>query len=161
MKLSFELNGRKYSKEADPSKRLIDFLRDDMGLTGTKEGCGEGECGSCTIIMDRKAVLSCMVLVGQINNRVLLTVEGLSDGDELSELQKAFIRQGAVQCGYCTPGMLMSATALLMENDSPTEEEIRTALAGNICRCGDYSAIVDALKEASETEREKRTLGRI
>lgn len=154
MILNFELNGIKYAKEADPSKRLIDFLRDDMGLTGTKEGCGEGECGTCTIVVDKKAVHSCMMLTGQINNKTLLTVEGLAVGSELSPLQKAFIKHGAIQCGYCTPGMLMSATALLYENEDPTEEDIRTALAGNLCRCGDYSAIVDAVKETAKLIQE-------
>lgn len=149
MVLEFELNNKKYIKEVDPSVRLLDFLRDEMGLTGTKEGCSEGECGSCTIIMDRKAVHACMVLTGQIRNKSILTVEGLAEGDDLSPLQKAFIEHGAIQCGYCTPGMLMSATALLYENPDPSEEEIRIALAGNLCRCGDYSAVVDAVKAVS------------
>ncbi|MDD4160568.1 MAG: (2Fe-2S)-binding protein [Synergistaceae bacterium] len=150
MILEFNLNGNKYIKDTDPSKRLVDFLRDDMGLTGTKESCGEGECGACTVIVDRKAVSSCLVLTGQINHKSVLTVEGLADPDgSLSPLQKAFIKHGAVQCGYCTPGMLMSATALLYENHTPTEEDVRIALAGNLCRCGDYSAIVDAVLDVA------------
>ena len=123
-----------------------------MGLTGTKEGCGEGECGACTVILDKKAVHACLVLTGQINKKSLLTVEGLAQHGEPSPLQKAFIKHGAVQCGYCTPGMLMSASALLMETPRPTEAEVRLALAGNICRCGDYSAIVDAVLDAAEAE---------
>ena len=150
--ISFELNHKKYRMNVDPTKRLVDFLRDEMGLTGTKEGCGEGECGACTVILDKKAVHSCLVLTGQINKKSLLTVEGLAQNGEPSPLQKAFIKHGAVQCGYCTPGMLMSASALLMENPRPKEAEVRLALAGNICRCGDYSAIVDAVLDAAEAE---------
>ena len=150
MIIEFTLNGEKYKKNADPGKRLVDFLREDMGLTGTKEGCGEGECGACTVVLDGRAVHSCLVLAGQINGKRLLTVEGLARGGELSPLQKAFIEHGAIQCGYCTPGMLMSSAALRAENPSPTEDEVRTALAGNICRCGDYSAIIDAVLDAAE-----------
>lgn len=152
MMISFELNHKKYRMNVDPTKRLVDFLRDEMALTGTKEGCGEGECGACTVILDKKAVHACLVLTGQINKKSLLTVEGLAQNGEPSPLQKAFIKHGAVQCGYCTPGMLMSASALLMENPRPTEAEVRLALAGNICRCGDYSAIVDAVLDAAEAE---------
>ena len=152
MMISFELNHKKYRMNVDPTKRLVDFLRDEMGLTGTKEGCGEGECGACTVILDKKAVHACLVLTGQINKKSLLTVEGLAQNGEPSPLQKAFIKHGAVQCGYCPPGMLMSASALLMENPRPTEAEVRLALAGNICRCGDYSAIVDAVLDAAEAE---------
>ena len=152
MMISFELNHKKYRMNVDPTKRLVDFLRDEMGLTGTKEGCGEGEYGACTVILDKKAVHACLVLTGQINKKSLLTVEGLAQNGEPSPLQKAFIKHGAVQCGYCTPGMLMSASALLMENPRPTEAEVRLALAGNICRCGDYSAIVDAVLDAAEAE---------
>ena len=150
MIIEFTLNGEKYKKNADPGKRLVDFLREDMGLTGTKEGCGEGECGACTVVLDGRAVHSCLVLAGQINGKRLLTVEGFARGGELSPLQKAFIEHGAIQCGYCTPGMLMSSAALLAENPSPTGDEVRTALAGNICRCGDYSAIIDAVLDAAE-----------
>lgn len=155
MRIEFELNGEKRVKNADPCKRLVDFLREDMGLTGTKEGCGEGECGACTVVLDGRAVHSCLVLAGQIKGKRLLTVEGLSRGGELSPLQRAFIDHGAIQCGYCTPGMLMSAAALLIENPSPTEDDVRISLAGNICRCGDYSAIVDAVLDAAETYRKE------
>ena len=150
MIIEFTLNGEKYKKNADPGKRLVDFLREDMGLTGTKEGCGEGECGACTVVLDGRAVHSCLVLAGQINGKRLLTVEGLARGGELSPLQKAFIEHGAIQCRYCPPGMLLSSAALLAENPSPTEDEVRMALAGNICRCGDYSAIIDAVLDAAE-----------
>ncbi len=149
MIIDFELNHKKYRMNVDPAKRLIDFLRDEMALTGTKESCGEGECGACTVVIDKKAVHACLVLTGQINKKSVLTVEGLSQNDEISPLQKSFISHGAIQCGYCTPGMLMSATALLMENPHPTEAEVRLALAGNICRCGDYSAIIDAVLDTA------------
>jgi len=151
MIIKFMLNGKKYEMNVNPEQRLIDFLREDMGLSGTKEGCGEGECGSCTVIIDKKAVHSCLVLVGQIQNKQILTVEGLSE-KELNNLQKAFIKHGAVQCGYCTPGMLMSATALLYENAHPSEEEIRIAMAGNICRCSGYTSIIEAVKDAANSE---------
>ncbi|MEA5035107.1 (2Fe-2S)-binding protein [Cloacibacillus evryensis] len=156
MLINFILNKKEYTVDADPSKRLIDFLREDMGLTGTKEGCGEGECGTCTVIMDGKAVSSCLVLAGQLNRKSITTIEGLAVNSSLSVLQKSFIEHGAVQCGYCTPGMLMSATALLEEAPEPTEKEIRTALAGNICRCADYSAIVNAVADAAKTINDEK-----
>lgn len=150
MRIKFKLNGKNYIKNVIPHKRLVDFLREDMGLTGTKEGCGEGECGSCTVMLDNRAVHSCLVLTGQIDGKNVVTVEGLAPGDgSLSPLQRAFIKHGAIQCGYCTPGMLMSAAALLLENPLPSEQEVRTALAGNLCRCGDYSAIIDAVLDAA------------
>lgn len=154
MKINFVLNGKKYQMDVDPKQRLIDFLRGEMGLTGTKEGCGEGECGSCTVLMDRKAVHACLVLVAQIRDKEIMTVEGLSQNGELSKLQQSFIEHGAIQCGYCTPGMLMSATALLYENPHPSIEEIKIALAGNICRCSGYSAIIAAVKDAAEAREE-------
>ena len=154
IKISFTLNGQQVSRETRPNKRLVDFLREDCGCLSVKEGCGEGECGTCTVIVDRKAVHSCLMLTGQIDGRSVLTVEGLAgENGELSPLQAAFIKHGAIQCGYCTPGMLMSAAALLYENPDPTEDEIRTAIAGNLCRCGDYSAIAKAVKEAAEVLR--------
>jgi len=152
MRIDFILNGKKYDMDVNPELRLVDFLRDDMGLTGTKEGCGEGECGSCTVIVDKKAVHSCLILVPQIRGKEILTVEGLSKNGELSRLQKSFIEHGAVQCGYCTPGMLMSATALFYENPDPSIEEIKIAMAGNICRCSGYTAIIDAVKDAAESK---------
>ena len=152
MIINFILNGKAYQMDVDPRQRLIDFLRENMGLTGTKEGCGEGECGSCTVLIDKKAVHACLVLVAQIRDKEIITVEGLANNGELSKLQKSFIDHYAVQCGYCTPGMLMSATALLYENPHPTVEEIKIALAGNICRCSGYSSIIEAVMDAANSE---------
>ena len=149
MIVTFILNGQPVSKDLDPSRRLIDVLREDFLLTGAKEGCGEGECGSCTILMDGLPVHACMVLAGQLDGHRLLTIEGLSASGELAILQQAFIENNAVHCGFCTPGMIMSAKGLLLQNPDPTEEEIRTAISGNICRCSDYRQIVMAVKDAA------------
>ena len=149
MIVTFILNGQPVSKDLDPSRRLIDVLREDFLLTGVKEGCGEGECGSCTILMDGLSVHACMVLAGQLDGHRLLTIEGLSASGELDILQQAFIENNAVHCGFCTPGMIMAAKGLLLQNPDPTEEEIRTAISGNICRCSDYRQIVMAVKDAA------------
>jgi len=149
MIVTFILNGQPVSKDLAPSRRLIDVLREDFLLTGAKEGCGEGECGSCTILMDGLPVHACMVLAGQLDGHRLLTIEGLSASGELDILQQAFIENNAVHCGFCTPGMIMSAKGLLLQNPDPTEEEIRTAISGNICRCSDYRQIVMAVKDAA------------
>jgi len=150
MQIQFNLNGKLHRIDVESRKRLVDVLRDDLNLTGTKEGCGEGECGSCTVIIDGKAVNSCLVLACQVRDKEILTVEGLAQNGELDPLQKSFLEQGAVQCGYCTPGMLMSAKALLMKNPNPTEKEIKDAIAGNICRCTGYNKIIAAIKDAAE-----------
>ena len=149
MIVTFILNGQPVSKDLDPSRRLIDVLREDFLLTGAKEGCGEGECGSCTILMDGLPVHACMVLAGQLDGHRLLTIEGLSASGELDILQQAFIENNAVHCGFCTPGMIMAVKGLLLQNPDPTEEEIRTAISGNICRCSDYRQIVMAVKDAA------------
>ncbi len=149
MKISFKVNGRSFIEDVDPTLRLIDVLREKLGLTGTKEGCEEGECGSCTVIFDGAAVCSCLVMAPQLEGKEIYTVESLGEDGQLELLQKAFVRNGAVQCGYCTPGMLMSAKALLMKNPNPTETEIRIALSGNLCRCTGYNQIVKAVKEAA------------
>lgn len=152
MQIEMTVNGNVYLLEVEPGKRLLDVLREELGLTGTKEGCGEGECGACTVIMNGAAVNSCLVMAGQADGKQIMTVEGLERDSELDELQEAFIRNGAVQCGFCTPGMLMSCKALLMKNPHPTEEEIRMAIAGNLCRCTGYSKIVAAVQEVARED---------
>jgi carbon-monoxide dehydrogenase small subunit len=148
MRLSFEVNGVRRELDVDPAARLIDVLRDELGLTGTKEGCGEGECGACTVLIDDRAVDSCLVIAAQVRDKRVLTVEGLARDGELDVLQQQFIDHGAVQCGFCTPGMLMSAKALLLAHPQPTERQIRVALAGNLCRCTGYGAIIAAVTAA-------------
>lgn len=148
-KINFTINGMQREVEVSPSMRLLDVIRDVLGLTGTKEGCGEGECGACTVLIDGKPVNSCLVLVGQVQGREVTTIEGISDGKELHPLQKAFISEGAVQCGYCTPGMILSAKALLDNNPNPSEEEIRRGISGNLCRCTGYKKIVKAIQAVS------------
>ena len=150
MKISFRLNGKEREADLPGAKRFLDVLREDFGLTGTKEGCGEGECGACTVIADGKAVNACLILACQAQGRDILTIEGLEERGELSILQRCFVENGAIQCGYCTPGMIMAAKALLLSVPSPTEEQIRDALSGNICRCSGYSQIIAAVKEAAK-----------
>lgn len=149
MKIEFTLNGKDYSMEVEEDSRLLDFLRDELGLTGTKEGCGEGECGACTVIIDGRAVNSCLVLTPEIDGCRVLTVEGLEENGELHPLQTSFIENGAVQCGFCTPGMLMSAKALLDETSNPTEADIKEAIEGNLCRCTGYYNILKAIRAVS------------
>jgi carbon-monoxide dehydrogenase small subunit len=149
MKISFTLNNERLSVDVAEDMRLLDFLRDELGLTGTKEGCGEGECGACTVIIDGKAVNSCLVLLPEIDGSEVTTIEGLSKDGELDTIQKAFVDEGAVQCGFCTPGMIMSAKALLDRND----EEIMEAIEGNLCRCTGYYKIIQAIKIAAENLR--------
>jgi aerobic carbon-monoxide dehydrogenase small subunit len=143
------VNGRAAEVDAPPLARLLDALRLTMGLTGTKEGCGEGECGACSVLLDGVPVNSCLVAVGQCEGREVVTVEGLALGEELSALQQCFVDSGGAQCGICTPGMLVSAEALLRDNESPTEDEVRDAIAGNLCRCTGYQRIVDAIGDAA------------
>ena len=147
--ISFQLNGKRYTVEADPCDRMLDLLRNDLALRGTKEGCGIGECGACTVVLNGDAVSSCLVLAGQMENAEILTVEGLSETEIGRVLQRCFIENGAVQCGFCTPGMLMSAYALLMHNPAPTREQIKEAIAGNLCRCTGYIPIVNAIAAAN------------
>jgi len=152
IKVKFIINGKEVSLLVKPTERLLDTLRDRLNLTGTKEGCGVGECGACTVMLDGQAVNSCLVLTAQVAGREVRTVEGLGKEDELDILQQAFIDHQAVQCGFCTPGMLMSARALLDDKSSPTREEIKTALDGNLCRCTGYQQIVEAVEAAAEAE---------
>ena len=148
--ISFELNGETVEAPADPRQLLVHFIRDELDLTGTHIGCDTGNCGACTVIVDGNAIKSCMLLAVQANGASIETVEGLSEDGELTPLQQAFNEHHALQCGYCTPGMLMSATALLRENPSPSEDEIKKALQGNICRCTGYWNIVEAVKSVAD-----------
>ena len=150
MIINFKLNGKETSINLTKNKRLIDLLRDDLNLTGTKEGCSIGECGACTVIINNKAVNSCLVLAQQVDDCDVITVEGLADGDKLTKLQENFMKYGAVQCGFCTPGMLMSAYALFLENPTPSHEEIETAIEGNLCRCTGYKPIIQAITATSK-----------
>ncbi len=150
MEIHFSVNGKACSMTVPTSMTLLELLRDELGLTGAKHGCGIGECGACTVIMDHKAVNACLILAPQINGSAIQTVEGLRAGNQLHDLQQAFVDNHAVQCGFCSSGMLMSAKALLDANPDPSEKEIRTALAGNLCRCTGYSAIVYAVKDAAK-----------
>ena len=149
--LQLTVNGKKRQLEVEDSMRLLDILREKLDLTGTKEGCGIGECGACTVIMNGEAVCSCLVLAAQAQGANIETVESLEQNDTLSDLQAAFLQHGAVQCGFCTPGMLMSAKALLDRNPHPTEQEIKKALEGNLCRCTGYIPIIEAVKAVSRT----------
>jgi aerobic-type carbon monoxide dehydrogenase small subunit (CoxS/CutS family) len=144
------VNGTTYEREVDARRLLIHFLRDDLDLTGSHVGCDTGNCGACSVILDGTLIKSCMVLAVQADGATIETVEGLAEADELTELQKSFSAHHALQCGYCTPGMLMSATALLRRNPSPNEAEIRKAIQGNICRCTGYVNIVEAINSVGE-----------
>ena len=152
-KISFTLNGVFMETDVDPDMRLADFLRDELHLIGTKIGCKRGECGACTVIFNGKAVTSCLVPVMRADGAVIETIEGLAEGDKLHPIQEEFINHGAVQCGFCTPGMIMSAKALLDENPNPTPTEVREALGGNICRCTSYKKIQEAVLAAAERMR--------
>ena len=143
------INGEPLEFMADTRDSLLDALRDRIGLTGAKEGCNNGNCGACTVIMDGRLVNSCCVLAAEVEGSEITTVEGLAGDEELGPLQRAFLEHGGVQCGFCTPGMLVSATALLGDNPSPTEDEVRIALAGNLCRCTGYDGIVKAVASVS------------
>jgi carbon-monoxide dehydrogenase small subunit len=145
--IHFKLNGKHVQIETEANCRLVDILRDDLKLIGTKEGCGIGECGACTVLLNGKAVNSCLILVGQIDSAEIVTVEGLVENGSLHPLQENFSKYGAIQCGFCTPGMLMSAYALLLENPEPSEDEIKEAIAGNLCRCTGYKQIVEAIQK--------------
>jgi len=149
-KISLKVNGEEYTVSVPPDEILTDTLRNRLGLTGTKKGCGSGECGSCTVIVSGKPVNSCILLSVKAAGKDILTIEGLGDSDKLHPLQEKFKDHGAVQCGYCGPGMLMASKALLDENPNPTEEEIREGLAGNLCRCSGYVKIIDAVKAAAQ-----------
>ena len=148
---TLQVNGVAYPVELEPGTNLLAAVRDLVGLTGSKEGCDDSECGACMMLLDGAPVNSCSFLAVQADGRELTTVEGLADDDELAPLQRAFLEEGGVQCGFCTPGMLVSATALLERNASPTEEDVRIALSGNLCRCTGYDGIVKAVLAVAES----------
>ena len=155
-KIRMNVNGTWVERKTRADRMLLDFLREELGLTGTKKGCEEGECGACTILMNGKAVLSCLIPVFKADGAGILTVEGMAKGDRLHPLQQSFWEQGAVQCGYCTPGMLLSAKALLDEKPEPSLEEIKKAISGNLCRCTGYGSIVRAMQVGAEKMRLKK-----
>jgi len=151
--LRVKVNGISYKLRVEANRTLLDVLRDDLGLTGAKEGCGMGECGSCTVLLGDRPVKSCIFLAVEADGQSITTIEGLGKPGSLDPLQKAFIERGAIQCGFCTPGMIMAAKALLSENPSPPDEEIRHYLSGNICRCTGYVKIVDAIEAVAKGEK--------
>jgi aerobic carbon-monoxide dehydrogenase small subunit len=153
MRVSLTVNGSDQQVDVPPLRRLLDVLRADLGLTGTKEGCAEGECGACTVLLDGEPVCSCLVAIGQCTGRAVTTVEGLGTIDHLVPLQQCFVEHGGAQCGICTPGMLIAAEALLARRPDPNEDEIREALAGNLCRCTGYQRIVESVRIAAERKR--------
>jgi carbon-monoxide dehydrogenase small subunit len=150
--ISLTVNGTMHEVAVEPRRTLLELLREDLGLTGTKKGCGIGDCGSCTVLVDGVATLSCLTLAVQIDGRSVETVEGLARDGKLNRLQQSFVDQGAIQCGFCTSGMLMTATELLRRNPHPDEQEIRKAISGNLCRCTGYQKIVEAIQTAAKKE---------
>ena len=146
--VQLDINGENFDLAISPTAYLSDVIREAVGFTGTKKGCGIGDCGACTVLIDGRPTLSCITLAMACEGKSIVTIEGISKGSELHPVQRAFVDQGAVQCGFCTPGMVLSAVALLNENPSPTKQEIKTALAGNLCRCTGYVKIVDAVEHA-------------
>lgn len=148
--ITFQLNGKKTEALLEPSMTLLWVLRDHFGLTGTKYGCGSGFCGSCTVLIDNEPVRSCQTSIGEVSGKNVVTIEGLSNKSKLHPVQKAFIEHDALQCGFCTPGMIMSATGLLLKNPDPSTEEIKAGLEDNLCRCGAHVRIIDAVKAASK-----------
>lgn len=157
--IEFTLNGTAMSVEAPAHRLLLDLLRDEIGMTGTKEGCGTGDCGACTVYLNGKPVNSCLVLTGELAGADVITIEGLKRGDAYHPIQAAFIEDGGAQCGYCTPGMLMMAASFLAENPDPTDDDIRFALSGNLCRCTGYVKIVEAVQDAAAELRNRADKG--
>lgn len=152
-KIQLAINGKSYSVDADPQTSLLSVLREDLDLTGSKYGCGEGMCGACTVLIDGKAMRSCITRVGSVAQKKITTIEGLASGDHLHPVQEAFLEVGAMQCAYCTSGMIMSAVALLQKNPNPQEKEIVDFMDGNVCRCGTYPRIVSAIQKAAKTSQ--------
>ena len=150
--IELRINDEFYDLAVEPQKTLLEVLREDLGLTGAKEACGTGECGACTVLIDGKPILSCLTLAIEVQGKEIVTIEGLTGGGDLHPLQKAFIQCGAIQCGYCTSGMILNAKSILDENPKPSREEILKGLEGNLCRCTGYNKIVEAVMEASKGE---------
>ena len=151
--IRLKVNGNEYELKVKPSTTLLDVIREDLGLIGAKEGCGEGECGACTVIMDGKAVNSCIMLAVQADGKDIITIEGLANGGDLHPIQQAFVEIGGLQCGFCTPGMVLSTKVLLDNNQNPTDEEIKKGLEGNFCRCTGYTKIIESVKAAAQKMR--------
>jgi len=151
--IRLNVNGKDYELQVKPSATLLNVIREDLALTGTKEGCGVGECGACTVIMEGKAVNACIVLAIEANGKSITTIEGLADGEKLHPIQEAFVEIGGLQCGFCTPGMILSTKVLLDKNKTPTDQEIRKGLEGNFCRCTGYTKIVESVKVAAQKMR--------
>lgn len=157
--ISLTVNGLPYEVDVKPNRTLLDVLREDLGLLGTKCGCGEGECGACTVLMNGESVTSCLVPAIQADKANITTIEGLSEGDKLHPIQEAYVEAGAVQCGFCTPGFVISTLVLLRKYPDPTEEQIREGLAGNLCRCTGYQKIFDAVRLAAKKMAVKEGVG--
>jgi carbon-monoxide dehydrogenase small subunit len=150
VEITLKVNGIRYMVDIKPQRTLVEVLRETLGLMGTKKSCNEGECGACTVLMDGKPVASCLVLAIDAQGKEILTIEGLSEGENLHPIQEAFLKHGGIQCGFCTPGMVMSAKAFLDEHPKPTQTEVRKAVSGNLCRCTGYQQIVDSIMAASD-----------
>ena len=157
VKISFSLNGKKTTILTDPNQTLLWVLRNQLGLTGTKYGCGNGFCGACTVLINKEAIRSCITPITDVAGKEVITIEGLARNGKLSPVQKAFVEHDALQCGFCTPGMVLAGEALLAENSRPSRLEIRTAIAGNLCRCTGYQQIVDAIQITAQKRLEKKT----
>jgi carbon-monoxide dehydrogenase small subunit len=158
VKISFVLNDKEITIDTEPDRRVVDILREDLQLTGTKEGCGSGECGACTILVDGESRLSCLMLAAQLEGKKVITVEGMISGEKMHPIQEAFVEYGAVQCGFCTPGMVMAVADLFNRNPEPTRTEIREGISGNLCRCTGYQKIVDAVEAAAKTIRKRESV---
>jgi aerobic carbon-monoxide dehydrogenase small subunit len=153
--IAFTINGQHRTITTDPQRPLLDVLREDLKLTGTKYGCGQGDCRACTVLLNGKSVVSCVTPVGDVKDREVLTIEGLAQGDQLHSVQEAFLLEGASQCGYCTPGMIMGAVALLREKPDPTEDEIKGRMQRHLCRCCNYPKLIKSIRRAAELQHAK------
>jgi carbon-monoxide dehydrogenase small subunit len=158
LRITFRLNRKEIQIEAAPDRRVSDVLREDLGLTGTKESCGAGDCGACTILVDGESRLSCLMLAAQLQGHEITTIEGLAEDQRMHLLQKTFVEHGAIQCGFCTPGIVLASLDLLKRNSNPTRAQIREGLVGNLCRCTGYQKIVDAVQAAAESFQEEESL---